>query len=372
MNLAIVSTNKNKYSETFIHNHVKRLPFTIHFLFNGYLPSKYSTDKGVTEHPIVERKSILKRLWHSKHRDAVDEQILSIEQYLIKHKIDAVLCEYGPSGTELMPLCKKLNLPLTVHFHGYDAYRSDVLNSYGQKYLDMFQIAKAVIVSSNDMQQQLLSLKCPLNKLHVLPYGIDVTFFKPNPSKPKKYDFVYCGRFVEKKSPLKIIESFSKLHSKNSAANLVMIGDGELQTDCKNLVSQLHLEDKIHFTGALNPDEVLNIYHESKIFINHSVKTASNDSEGTPLTIIEAMASGLVVLASNHAGIKDVIRDGENGILVPENNWELFEWKLADTLTKYENFRHLSGKAMETVRSNYNLNSYSDELAKIIVNTCSN
>lgn len=271
-----------------------------------------------------------------------------------------------------MPLCKKLNLPLTVHFHGYDAYRSDVLNSYGQKYLDMFQIAKAVIVSSNDMQQQLLSLKCAMSKLYVLPYGADTEFFKPNPSKPKKYDFVYCGRFVEKKSPLKIIESFSKLHSKNSAANLVMIGDGELLADCKGLAGRLHLEKRIWFTGALRPDEVLNIYQESKIFINHSVKTASNDSEGTPLTILEAMASGLIVLASNHAGIKDVIRDGENGILVPENNWELFEWKLADTLTKYENLRHLSGKAMETVRSNYNLNSYSDELAKIIVNTCSN
>lgn len=372
INLALVSTNKNKYSETFIHNHVKHLPFTIHFLFEGYLPSKYSNDKGITEHSILKRKTIFRRLFQNRTRSEADETVFSVEQYLVKNKIDAVLCEYGPSGTELMHVCQKLNLPLVVHFHGYDAFRTDVLSSYGKRYAELFQLAKAIIVVSNDMKLQLLNLQCPLNKLYVLPYGVDVDFFKPNPAKQKKYDFVYCGRLVEKKSPLKIIECFSEISTTKQDTNLVMIGDGELLDDCKRLAGRLRLEEKILFTGALKPDDVLSIYQQSKIFLNHSVKAASNDSEGTPLTILEAMASGLVVLASNHAGIKDVIRDGENGILVPENDWELFERKLADALNGYKNYQSLSEKAVQTIQTNYDLRLYIDKLAKIIVNTCTN
>ncbi|MDI9339440.1 MAG: glycosyltransferase family 4 protein [Sediminibacterium sp.] len=372
INLALVSTNKNKYSETFIHNHVKHLPFTIHFLFEGYLPSKYSNDRGITEHSILKRKTIFKRLLQNRISIDADEMVISVEQYLIKNKIDVVLCEYGPSGTELMHVCQKLDVPLVVHFHGYDAFRTDVLSSYGKRYAELFQIAKAIIVVSNDMKLQLLNLQCPLSKLHVLPYGVDVGFFKPDPAKQKKYDFVYCGRFVEKKSPLKIMECFSKINATKQDANLVMIGDGELLEDCKGLAGRLHLEKRIRFTGALRPDEVLNIYQESKIFINHSVKTASNDSEGTPLTILEAMASGLIVLASNHGGIKDVVRDGENGILVAENDWELFERKLTDALNGYKNYHFLSEKAVQTIQTNHHLQLYIDKLAKIIVNTCTN
>ncbi|MBI3519112.1 MAG: glycosyltransferase family 4 protein [Bacteroidetes bacterium] len=300
-----------------------------------------------------------------------EEHLISaIEKYIIKNKIRVVFCEYGPSGVMLMPVCKKLNLPLIVHFHGYDAFRDDILNSYGKHYTELFKIAKGSIVVSNDMKQQLINLGCSPDKLHLLPYGIDSDFYKSNPLREKIYDLVYCGRFVAKKSPLKIIEAFHAVVKKKPNCRLAMIGDGELLDPCKSMAHKLKLDKNIDFLGALKAGNVVEIYQKSRILVNHSVKTNDNDSEGTPLTILEAMSCGLVVVASDHAGIKDVIINNENGFIIPENNWQLFASKLTEVVTDITLHSEISNNAIRTIQENYKLSTYLDNISKIIEKYC--
>lgn len=341
------------------------LPFTIHFLFDGYLPHKFSIDKGVTEHGIIRKSGVFKRWFWERNKSEPNSLKFLVEKYLQENKIQVALCEYGPSGVELMAICEKLNLPLIVHFHGYDAYRRDILETYGKQYTELFRMAAKVVVVSEDMQQQIIKLGCPPEKLRLLPYGVDTTFFKPA-NLHKKYDFVFCGRFVDKKSPLQIISSFKNVVEKNPLLKMVMIGDGELLNESKNLCARLGLSENVIFKGALSQDEVVQVYQQSKIFINHSVKTSMNDSEGTPVSILEAMSSGLFVVASDHAGIKDVIKNEVNGILIAEGDWMGFEKTLIDCILRWDELSDMREQAVLTIKRKYQLFDQIEALANEI------
>src|ERR1035437_3290046 len=125
LDIAVVSINKNKYSETFIHNQVELLPAKVHLLYGGYLPIFDGKDNSLSDF------SFLSRIFKSRNTEDKQQLIKGVEKYLVKHNIKAVLAQYGPSGVEMMDICSKLNIPLIVHFHGYDAYRNDIMNSYG-------------------------------------------------------------------------------------------------------------------------------------------------------------------------------------------------------------------------------------------------
>lgn len=366
MNLAIISTNKDKYSETFIHNHVKRLPGNIHLLFDGYLPKQYSGDKGRTSGPLsaFKKKNWL-RLFRSKSNPG-QELRTGLERYLKYHRIDVLLCEYGPGGVEMLPVAQKLNIPLVVHFHGYDAYRNDILNSYGKHYKNLFAYAAAVIAVSGHMQAQLIALGCDAGTLHTLRYGIDTSVFKMMPTARETQTFVACGRFVEKKAPQHTIRAFKLVLEKFPNAKLIMIGDGELLDASMALVLELKMGGSVEFTGVLSQQEIAGIFCRATAFVQHSVTSEINDSEGTPLTIMEAMACGLTIVTTKHGGIPDIIKDGETGFLVDEHDVNGMAGRMCRIISAPEDARAMGERAAEQVIREHCLLKYTDELWRII------
>ncbi len=367
MNLAIISTNKDKYSETFIHNHVKLLLANIHFLFDGYLPQKVSKDKGLTSFSLLELNS-KKTLSFFKQKEKTEKETLqaAIENYLVKNKIEKILCEYGPSGVEIMTIAKKLSIPLIVHFHGYDAYRNDILNSYGKNYIELFKIASSIIAVSKHMKAQLVNLGCPEYKLHHLCYGIDSSVFNFAENAGKQVTFVSCGRFVEKKAPQLTIKAFGLVLRKTPNAKLVMIGDGELLEECERLANDLNIVSSIEFTGVLNQQQIAEKFKTATAFLQHSITTIQNDSEGTPLTIMEAMACGLPVIATKHGGIADIITDNETGFLVNEQDINGMAEKMRFIIENRKQAEIIGRAASEYILNNHTLELYTQKLFEVI------
>lgn len=367
MNLAIISTNKDKYSETFIHNHVKLLPASIHFLFDGYLPKQVSKDKGLTSYSLLELDS--KKTFSFLKRKAPTEKKrleFAVENYLTTYKIDVILCEYGPSGVELMSIAKRCNIPLIVHFLGYDAYRDDILNSFGKQYKELFSISAAIIAVSKHMAAQLKALGCPENKIHHLCCGIDETVFKPNSKKERSLTFVACGRFVEKKAPYLTIKAFELVLRKTPNAKLIMVGDGELLQECKNLVNELSISNSIEFKGVQRQDQIAGIYAEALAFVQHSITTAQNDSEGTPLAIMGAMSAALPVISTKHGGISDIIVENETGFLVEEKDIEEMAKKMLFVIENPERAEIIGKAASQYIKANHTLNLYTQKLFELI------
>ncbi len=366
MNVAIVSTNKNKYSETFIHNHVRLLPCNIHFLFDGYLPKRYSEDRGVTEVNFLKRGKSFFSLFKKKVSDEQKELIESIKLYLLRNKIDVILCEYGPSGVEMMDIAFELKIPLVVHFHGYDAYRKDILESYGLRYSELFFKMHSAIVVSNHMCKQLLDLGCSQNKLLKLYYGVNTKLFDVKNKIDDSMQFVSCGRFVEKKAPNLVIKAFQIVVSKFPYAKLVMIGDGELLEECKSLVDDLGISESVNFTGSLSQEYIAKEFSKSYAYVQHSVTTKENDSEGTPLSILEAMSAGLPIVATKHAGIVDIIKDGYSGFLVDERDYKSMASKMEILISNKQLALNLGENGSNYVRFNNSLELYSERLWQIL------
>lgn len=360
LTLAILSPQQNAYSETFIQTH-KKLPCNIKFYYSvhrGYQPT-HLEDKG--------------SLMQFSFRERIEKKIFkkfSLHEYglyysLRREKVEVVLAEYGPTAYENLPVIRALHLPLVVHFHGYDASAHSVVQHYATGYKEIFDYAKAVIVVSNKMKNDLQALGCPLNKLILSTYGPNPIFFKNKPNYAST-QFLAVGRFVEKKAPHLTLLAFNKVAAKIGSARLVMVGDGPLLPFCKDLVKGLGLVEKVIFTGALPFESIKGLMESSIAFVQHSITAGNGDSEGTPVAVLEAQAAGLPVIATYHAGIPDVVVQNETGYLVDEHNVDCMGEYMLKILQPATDIKKMGTAARERVRNQFNLERYLHDLHEAI------
>lgn len=353
--ICVACPNDHTYSETFIRDQVKWLgPETLE-IYGGWKPC----------HSAQTRSSIMKnglgpRIYRKLMRDLRfknQDQFIdaAIEGYLIKNKVTGVLANYGPMGVNLLEICKKINIPMVVHFHGFDLWENDCLAQYGGLYPRLFEGANAVIVGATDMVEQIKSLGCPSEKIKLIPCGIDYEIFYPKNDAIRNRQFVAIGRFVPKKAPENTVMAFSMLAKKYSDARLVMIGEGERQKACIELTKSLGIQNQVSFLGPLKSVEVRAVLQTSFAFIQHSIRSPDGDAEGTGISILEAASSGLPAVATRHSGMKDTIIDGETGFLVDEGDIRGMSEKMIMLLENEEMCRSMGQKARARVIQNYDV-----------------
>lgn len=334
--LVIVSGNKNGYSETFVRNHIRYLPAEIHHLYGGTKPTFTPNDE-----PLMMPEKWSDKFFIGTNRRAKKRLDKGIIHYLKTNKIDAVLAEFGMTGVDMMNFCKQLNIPLIVHFHGFDAHNKNIVKRYHAAYKKMFKIARALVVVSADMRRQLIHLGAPASKVHHLTLGVDIELFHPSDEVVTTPKFVSIGRFVPKKAPHLCLEAFAKIYKQFPETRLTMIGAGKLLEKCKKLARDLNIESAVTFTGILTPQEIVPVLQNSTCFIQHSITPESGDAEGTPISVMEAGACGLPVVASRHAGIPVIVEHGKTGFLFDEGDVETMAKQMIEIIENPEKGREM-------------------------------
>lgn len=315
--IAILSYNHNQYSETFIHNLVKYLPYQTHYLYGGELAEYYGNGQRFLDNSPSGKLRIAFKEWlgtpvYEQHKQAV-------ENYFIENKIQAVHANYAITAFPVMDICTKLNIPLIVHFRGWTAYRSTILEKYAAEYVKLFKVAHSVICVSHDMKRQLINLACATEKITVIPSGANTEIFKYSDHSQNGPLFMAAGRLCDTKNPHLTILAFAKLLQKLPKARLIMVGgDENLLNACTNLCKALRIETQVEFKGIMPQHELYEAMKKAAVFVQHSAITILGEKEGTPNSIMEACAAGLPVVATRHAGISDVIVEGESGLLCDE------------------------------------------------------
>ena len=312
--ISVVVPYPPSLTETFIRAHAERLPAEV-VLVHGWRPSV--GPRPVLSMPRIAFYKTLRVLTRSGLGRETTAAYLKVFR---RHGIDAVLAEYGEMGVAVAPACKRAGIPLIVHFHGYDVSMHALLREYADLYVGMFAQAGALIAVSRAMHQKLVSLGASPEKVHYNPYGVDCSLFdgaEPNMAPPL---FLAVGRFTEKKAPHLTIKAFAEAHRKLPDSLLRMIGEGPLLDACREQASQLGLANAVTFLGPQPPEVVQREMRLARCFVQHSLQASTGDSEGTPVAILEAGATGLPVVSTRHAGIPDVIVEGETGFLVDERD----------------------------------------------------
>lgn len=315
MNIAIFTPSQNPYSETFIQAHKNYLEGEVFYYFGskGRIQLEGS-DSLVSKLRQLEFR--FKRKLNKYPYGYVNEQATLAS--LKKQSIDVVLVEYGTHAHNLIAMLKASGLPIVVHFHGYDASVYQIIEAC-DNYKEVFALAKKVVAVSKRMEQMLLDLGCPKEKLVYNVYGPQPEFETVVPSYSKK-QFIGIGRFTDKKAPYYTIMAFKEVIIKHPEAQLLLAGNGVLMNMCQNLVKQYKLEERVQFLGVITPEAYRKLLSESLAFVQHSITAKNGDMEGTPLAVLEASVAGLPVVSTNHAGIPDVIKHGETGLLCDEHD----------------------------------------------------
>lgn len=317
-NLAILSTENDAYSSTFIRSHLDLNADKIIFLYGGYTPTYLAGQKNCLENKIRSKWFSVQDRVTGKHEAALK----LLGRHLKENQINAALIEYGPVGVRCMDLLEQLNIPFIVHFHGYDASRYEVVDRFKDGYRGLFKKAKSIVVVSEKMKEMLMEMGAPSEKLCLNHYGPNPIFLDVRPDY-KSNNILHVGRFVDKKAPHVTIAAFKNLSETHPEARLKFVGDGPLLESSQELVNQLGLTDKIEFLGIKSPEEIASLMADSLMLVQHSVRAKDGDMEGTPNTILEASAAGLPVVSTMHAGIPDVILHNQTGLLGAENNQEV-------------------------------------------------
>jgi glycosyltransferase involved in cell wall biosynthesis len=316
MRVCVVKNGPLNYSETFIRQHAADLPAET-LLVDVWPPWRGNGSSWVRSLPGRACSRALSLLSPASYGRRVTAAYVDLFR---RERVDAVLAEFGPTGVAVMDACRQLCLPLFVHFHGYDLSVRRVLERYGAAYRELFGRAAGLVVVSRAMREKLIALGAPHARVHVNPCGVDCELFggaEPAQAPPL---VLAVARFVEVKGPQFTLAAFARALREHPGARLRMVGDGPLLEDCRRLSESLAIGHAVTFLGRQPHHVIAEEMRRARLFVQHSVEASSGAVEGTPLSVLEAGASGLPVVSTRQGGIPDVVLDGETGLLVRERD----------------------------------------------------
>lgn len=355
----IIGSEYNAVSQTFVRQHItafandKEYVYGVRCLFHYHSRPLYPVrmhEKALGKFPLIGK---------------CFTPLCYLQRFIRQRGYKVVLAEFGNIGADVLPVVRKLKLPLVVHFHGYDASSFAVIRQYEQVYKEMFAYASAIVVVSRRMRQDVMALGCDENKIILNPCGPHEDFFSNSP----RFDtqtFISVGRFVEKKAPLLTLLAFGKVHKKVPEAKLVMVGDGELLGPCRQMAIALNLGSSVEFTGALPHTQIVQKMNDAIALVQHSIVASNGDSEGTPVAILEAGAAGLPVVATRHAGIPDVVVEGKTGILVDELDTDAMADAMIQLLLDKERAKQMGSNARQHIRKHFSIERHLGLLKDIL------
>lgn len=226
---------------------------------------------------------------------------------------------YGPTGVRMLSLKKKHNIPLITSFRGIDASLFPSKNP--RMYDELFREGELFLVRSLDMRGDLMSLGCPQEKIIVHHSGIDIEKFGYIARKKgEKVRILSVSRLSKKKGLKYLLEAFSLLKKKHSKIRLHIVGEGPQKPFLRKMIKELGLEESVKLLGGLTQDRVIKEMMDADIFALASHETDDGDKEGVPNVLMEAMATGLPIVATVHAGVPELVTEGVSGYLVPERD----------------------------------------------------
>ena len=297
----------------------------------------------------------------------------------LKHDVNIAHSHFDipPGPFASLKYAKKKDVPLVVTYHGdWEAGYGGLIRRMGvafhNKYLvdKLLSYANIIISPSEYYINGSRFLKKYRDKIVVIPNGVNLGEFDIGYSKDEcrkklglpldKKILLFFGYLAPYKGPDVLANAMSKIIKHVPDAELVFAGKGVMRDELEMLSKDLGIEKNVRFAGFVDDDLKGLYYKAADIFCLPSMM----ETECYPLTILEAMACGVPIIASKIGGIPDAVKDGENGLLVPPKDSE----KLADAiiyLLENKDVREKRGKNGREKVEGYSWERIAEETEKV-------
>jgi len=244
-----------------------------------------------------------------------------------------------PSGFIGAIVSRLTGVPLVVSLHGSDVFVAERYRVFRPTVRFVFCAVCRVIACSGDLARRAVDLELPREAVTVVPYGVDTERYAPDSHSaqelgarapiPESRDVVMAmGRLVYKKGFSYLLRAVPLVLARCPNTCFLIAGEGDLRSELESLAESLGVQDRVLFPGHIPWGQTPRYLARADVFVVPSVLDEAGNLDGLPNVLLESLASGCAVVASEVAGIPEVVQHGRNGLLVPQQD----ERALADAI----------------------------------------
>lgn len=253
-------------------------------------------------------------------------------------------------------------LPFSVTVHGPDEFNDVIGFHMAEKVTESAFVATISRYASSQVMKA--SNPAHWHKVHVLPLGVDPGHFTPrvleNTAADRTFELVFVGRLAPAKAQHLLLDAVAQLTAAGRKVHLTLVGEGPSRASLERQIERDNLSAQVTLAGACNQERVLEFYRRTDLF------TLASFAEGVPVVLMEAMSMEIPCVSTWITGIPELIRSGEDGLLVPPADVEALAGAIARLMDDPELCRRFGKSGRERVRRNYDLALNAERLGAVM------
>jgi glycosyltransferase involved in cell wall biosynthesis len=282
-------------------------------------------------------------------RVMAEDQVTHVHAHFSNHPAVVALIVHRLTG-----------IPFSFTAHGHDIHKDTTM-------LREKIATAAFAVTVSQYNKSLMAKECPpedKSKIHVIHCGVDTRLF----NVPMKSDWdgiinIICvASLLEVKGHTYLIQACRQLRDKGVKFTCHLVGEGEYHARIKKEIKQSELDEQIKLHGACTQSHVRELLMKSDVFVLPSIHTRQGDREGIPVSLMEAMAVGLPVVASNISGIPELVANGLTGFLTPPGDVNALAKSIGVLIDNGSLRRKMGAAARDVILRDFNLESNASQL----------
>jgi len=245
---------------------------------------------------------------------------------LRREGVEHLHVHFGRNAASVARIIENLGGPgFSMTVHGPDEFDDPLGHELGEKVAASRFTAAISSYTTGQLRRWVATAHW--RKLKVIRCSVDESFFQDaGPIDEGCVTFTCVGRLCAQKGQLMLIDAFAALLAEGRSAKLVLAGDGEMRTDVESRIAEHGIAEHVEITGWINERQVREYLEASRCMVLPSF------AEGLPVVIMEAFAMGRPVISTYTAGIPELVREGQNGWLVPAGDVPALTGALRDAL----------------------------------------
>ncbi len=314
----------------------------------------YSVEEGVHTYRLPSLRKHSSKSNILEMSDSIRHACMRAPDIIRQHQLEAVIAFFTiPGGPVAWYLKKRLGLPYAIFLCGGDVPGHapdsvEVIHKFTTP-LRRAILRNAVGIAAPSIGLAEESKTADPFPVAVIPTGVDCDWFSPPATPtPEPFAFLYVGRMHPEKNPRFFVEQLGRLAKHHDRAWVAhMVGDGAQRQELETLAHELGIGERMHWHGRVPAEELPQRFRDAHCLVLPSFY------EGLSSTALEAMASGLPVVASKVVGNVDLITDGENGLLLPLDDLDAWEQGFLGMIDHVDRVRTMGANARQLVLERY-------------------
>ena len=291
------------------------------------------------------------------------------DRILVHEQADIIHAHFGYQGFRCLRAKSRTGLPMVTSLYGMDATRDIHCPPWRSRFERLFNSGELFLAEGTRMAQRLEAAGCPAERIAIHHLGVDtqVIPFTERIADDGEVRVLMCANFREKKGiPNGLRALGNALQGSSVDCRVVILGDGPEKSKVLEAVTESGLAQRVEMLGIQPYAVVMEQMRRCHFLLHPSVTAADGDAEGgAPVVLLDAQASGLPVIATEHDDIPEYVLDGRSGLLAPERDVDGLSDHIRVLLTDREKWSDMGRQGRRHVEESYNARTQSAALESL-------